>query len=109
MLFRSSTKGQQLGSGGSPYKSLTLTSAVFTNVSKIVINTSGASSITGTLTVTVGGKQIGETIKLTSTATSYTFESTELLSGEIVLTYTQTSSKAIYIKAITVYHQKEVK
>ena len=104
-----STKGQQLGSGGSPYKSLTLTSAVFTNVSKIVINTSGASSITGTLTVTVGGKQIGETIKLTSTATSYTFESTELLSGEIVLTYTQTSSKAIYIKAITVYHQKEVK
>ena len=99
------TKGQQFGSGNAPYKSMTLTSAEFTKVTKIVINTSGASSIVGNLTVSVGGTEVG-TITLTKTATSYTFDVSEL-TGEIVLSYTQTSSKAIYIKSISVDYKVE--
>lgn len=97
------TKGQQFGSGSKPYKSMTLTTTGYEGgVKKIVINTSGASSINGSFTVTVGGKQIGAKKSLTSTATSYTLESTEMLSGDIVISYTQTSSKAIYIKSISI-------
>ena len=97
------TKGQQFGSGNNPYKSLTLsTSGYEGGVNKIVINTSGAKSISATFIVTVGGKQIGAKKSLTSTATSYTLESSELLVGDIVISYTQTSSKAIYIKSISI-------
>ena len=99
------TKGQQFGSGSAPYKSMTLsTSAYEGGVSKIVINTSGANSISGTLVVTVGGVQYGSKVTLTKTATSYTFNApaTGMLEGDIVLTYTQTSSKAIYIKSIAI-------
>ena len=95
-------KGQQFGSGGKPYKTMTLTSGEVTGVTKIVINTSGASDIKGTLTVTVGGVQIGNTITLTKTATGYTLTSDTALSGAVVLTYTQTSSKALYIKSIAI-------
>ena len=101
------TKGQQLGSGGNPYKSMTFkSSSSFAGVTKIIVNTSGASSINATLTVTVGGTQIGSQIKLTTTATDYTFTSDTPLTGEVVLTYTQTSSKAIYIKSISVTYAK---
>ena len=95
------TKGQQFGSGSAPYKSLTLsTSGIEGTISKIVINTSGATSIAGSCTVTVGGTQFGNKITLTKTATNYTLEGNA--SGNIVLSYTQTSSKAIYIKSITI-------
>ena len=95
------TKGQQFGSSNAPYKSLTLsTSGIEGTISKIVINTSGASSIAGSCTVTVGGTQFGKKITLTKTATNYTLEGNA--SGNIVLSYTQTSSKAIYIKSITI-------
>jgi hypothetical protein len=99
------TKGHQFGSGNAPYKSMTLeTSAYEGGVTKIVINTSGASSISGNLVVTVGGVQYGSKVTLTKTATSYTFNapSTGMQKGDIVLTYTQTSSKAIYIKSIAI-------
>ena len=98
-----STKGQQLGSGSKPYKSMTLTTTAYEGgVKTIKINTSGASSINGSFTVTVGGKQIGATTKLTTTATTYTLTSEELLVGDIVISYTQTSSKALYIKSIAI-------
>lgn len=97
------TKGQQFGSGKNPYKSLTLSTSDYKgDVSKIVLDTSGASSTNATCTVTVGGTPIGSSIKLTSTATEYTFESTTPLTGEIVISYTQTSAKAIYIKSIAI-------
>ena len=71
-------------------------------VQTIKIKTSGASDIKGTLVVTVGGVQIGNEITLTKTATEYTLEAEAVLSGAIVLTYTQTSSKAIYINSIAI-------
>ena len=96
------TKGQQFGSGSAPYKNLTLTSSTLANVTKIVINTSTASSATATLKVYVGGTQIGTTKTLSSSATSYTFESATPLSGEVKLVYTQSTSKALYLKSINI-------
>lgn len=99
------TKGQQFGSGNKPYKELSVsTSAYSGGVQKIVINTSGASSISAKLTVTVGGVAYGSQVSLTTTATSYTFNAPAagMQAGDIVLKYTQTSSKAIYIKSITI-------
>lgn len=95
-----STKGQQIGSSSAPYKSMTLTSTSFSNVSKIVLNTSGASSINAKLNVYVGATLV-KTITLTTSATDYTIDVSDL-SGEIKLEYVQTSSKAIYIKSIAV-------
>ena len=95
------TKGQQFGSGNNPYKSLTLsTSGIKGTITKIVVNTSGASSVNANLAVSVGGTQFGDAISLTAAATEYTFQGSA--SGEILFSYTQTSSKAIYIKSITV-------
>lgn len=104
------TKGQQFGSGSAPYKSLTLTSNFGQNygVKDIVINTSGASSINATVSVSVGGVALicdGATSKsLTSSATDYAFSAPNgnLLAGDIVISYSQTSSKALYLKSINV-------
>ena len=98
------TKGQQFGSGNKPYKTLTLsTSGISGTITEIVVNTSGASSINASFTVSVGGIQYGSSTKLTTSATDYTFTGTA--SGDIALSYTQTSSKAIYIKSISVTYE----
>ena len=100
------TKGQQFGSGNAPYKSLTLsTSGIEGTITKIVINTSGGSKVNATLTVSVGGATFGTKKTLTANATNYTFEGSA--SGEIKFSYTQTSSKAIYIKSIVVTYTTE--
>ena len=96
-------KGMQFGSGSKPYKSLTLkTSAYEGGVKTIKINSSGASSTNAKMTVSVGGTQVGSQVSLTSSAKDYTFTSDELLVGDIVISITQTSSKAIYIKSISI-------
>ena len=95
------TKGQQFGKGADPCSALTLsTSGISGTITEIKINTSGASSIAATLNVTVGGNSFGDSKSLTATATEYTFSGSA--SGTIAFNYTQTSSKAIYIKSITV-------
>ncbi len=99
------TKGQQFGSGNKPYKEMTLsTSGIPGTITKIVINTSGASDIKGTATIKVGETEFGK-ITLTKTATKYTFEGSA--KGEVVISYTQTSSKAIYIKSIAITYVTE--
>lgn len=96
-----STKGQQFGSGSKPFSAFTLsTSGISGTITQIKINTSGANSIAGTLNVTVGGNAFGDSYTLTNTATEVTFSGSA--SGVISFNYTQTSSKAIYIKSIVV-------
>lgn len=86
------TKGQQFGSGSKPYKSMTLsTSDIPGTITKITINTCGASSTNAKLTVTVGDIKL-ESKSLTSTATAYTFENVNA-SGEIKLLYSQLHQK----------------
>ena len=83
-------------------------STSFSNVTKIVINTSGASSTKAKLKVYVGTTRIGSEISVTSTATSYTFNTSEMITGVVKFAYTQTSKKAIYIKSITITYNEVV-
>lgn len=95
------TKGQQFGSKNSPFKSITLTSASFSNVKSIKINTSGASGVNASFTVSIGGTQVGSSTKVTTTATTYEFTPDTALTGEVAFTYT-ISARAIYIKSIEI-------
>ena len=97
-------KGQQFGSSKKPYKALTISTEDYTDgVETIKLTTSGASDVKATLEVYVGGEKLGETVNLTATSTEYIFSNNgELLTGKVEFKYTQTSSKAIYIKTITI-------
>ena len=101
------TKGQQFGKAAAPATKFTLTSEKLNNVKSISVTTCGASSISAKLTVTVNGVQIGNIATLNSYNTTYKFTCDEALDGEIVLSYSQTSSKAIYIKEISVSGEEE--
>ena len=99
------TKGQQFGSAVYAYRNMFLTSNNFADVTKIIVYASGAKNTKTQLTVTVGGVQVGETVTLTSVSSQYVFNSLELLSGDVVLNFTQDkndSSVAIYVKSISV-------
>lgn len=96
-------RGLQFGSKNSPFTSLSLTTTEYQGgVQTIKINTSGASGIVAKFTVTVGGVVIGSAQSLTTSAKEYTLTSTEMLSGDIVISYTATTGKAIYIKSISI-------
>ena len=99
------TKGQQFGSGAKPFSALTLTtSEIAGTITSVKVNTSGASSVNATFKVKVGDTYFtsgeADNIAVTSTATNYTF--TGSASGNVVLEWAQTSSKALYIKSIEV-------
>ena len=97
----SNAKGQQFGSGNKPFKSLKLISEIeFKGVNSLTIETSGASQISGSFTVSVGDNKSASTT-LTSTSTEYLFTFNSL-DGKVAFDYTQTSSKAIYIKKIII-------
>ena len=101
--YTDETKGHQFGSGSDPYTSMTLsTSDIPGTITKIILNTSGASKTEAKLQVKVGGKNFDSQASLTSNAEAYTFE--DSASGTISFNYTQESPKAIYIKSITVIY-----
>ena len=95
------SKGAQVGSKNNPAKSLTISTAELANFNKIVINASTASKSDATLEVLVNGVSIG-TKTLTSSATDYTFDLSEITTGTIEIKFTQTTAKALYIKSIAV-------
>ena len=102
------TKGQQVGSSSKPATAMTLsTSGIPGTITAVKVNTSGASGIAGTFAVSVGETDFTcdeeTSVALTSTATAYEF--TGSASGEIVLSWAQTSSKAFYVKSIEVTYQ----
>ncbi len=94
-------KGQQIGSGGNPATTITLTtSGIPGNISSVKVTTAGANSIAATLDVSVGGTAFGTQYTLTNTSTEVEFTGTA--SGEVKLAWAQTSSKAIYVKKIEI-------
>lgn len=96
------TKGQQFGSSGSPATSLSLTtSGISGTITSVKVSTSGASSVVGTMSVSVGGTAFSpSSITLTSTNTIYDFTGSS--SGSIVISWSQSSSKALYLKALEI-------
>lgn len=98
------TKGVQIGSSGNPSKDFTFsTTGITGKITSITVKASTAKSATAKLTVKVNGTQYGETKSLTTTATDYTFTGAE--TGTIEISYAQTTSKALYIKTITVTYE----
>ena len=99
----SSGRGVQFGTKNSPYKNMTLTSASFTHVTSVTVNSCLASGGVGTISVSVGGTVIA-TKNLSTTSTDYVFDLPEALDGEVVISYNLTTGKAIYIKTIEVQY-----
>ena len=101
-------RGQQIGSTKKPASYITLkTEDITDKITKIKVNTSGASSINATFNVLVNGTRYTPSIvNLTNAATEYEFTGAE--SGEITLKWTNNSSKAIYIKSIYIETEKEM-
>ena len=97
----SNGRGVQLCSGGNPATSIVFSSTGFPGVIKEVkVNAATASDATATIAVTVGGVGYGDAKNLTSKSADYTFEGSA--SGEVVITISQTTSKALYIKSIDI-------
>lgn len=98
------TKGAQVGTGADPASKIEISVPFTGSVSSITINTSGAKSVDATLSVEVGGtsyKSGGNTsVSLTNSAADYTF--TGSASGTVVITIDQTSSKALYLKNLSI-------
>ncbi len=102
------TKGQQFGSGSAPYSSLTLTTSGITGrVTSVKVNASTANGATATLNVTVGGTSYISGQSLTTTATDYT--GTGSASGNVVISMSQSTSKALYIKSIEITYETTAK
>ncbi len=102
-----SNKGVQIGKAAAPYTSLTIYSNHFKNyeIEEITVETSGASNINANLVVKVNNNtyQPGST-KISSANDAYTF--TGASKGNVELIYSQTSSKAIYLKSITIKYKE---
>ncbi len=100
------TKGQQVGSGGAPASAMSLTtSGISGKITSVKIYTSGANSVSATVAASVNGvayknNNSASPVAISSTNTGYEFTGSE--TGEIVISWAQTSSKAIYFKQIEV-------
>ena len=103
------TRGLQLGSKNDPLDSLELkTSGIANIISKIVVHTTLGKDGVATLSATVNDVAYscgGSTspVALSTTASEYVFTGTS--SGEIKLTWNQSTPKGLFIKYITVYSQ----
>ena len=97
-----SAKGIQIGSSGKPEADFTLTTANYSGkITSIKVNASIGNSGDGKLTVKIGDTQIGETITLTTTATTYTFTPASPVAGSITIGLSATA-KAMYIKSVDI-------
>ena len=94
-------KGQQFGSSSKPAKDFTFSAIIPGEIQSITINAATASSATANLKVTVGDTEYINS-KLSTSSTDYT--GTGASSGEIKINFTQTTSKALYIKKIVVVY-----
>lgn len=109
--FNSNGGQAAVGSANNPASSVVATipadafaSAPITSVS---VTTRGPTGIAATVGVTVGGQtyycEDSETAPLTTTSTTYTFQPSETCaSGEIVITWVNSSAKALYIGGFSV-------
>lgn len=116
------TKGQQVGSGNKPATSMTLSTTMSGTITSVKVSTSGGSGTNATLCVSVGGKAFEykntansaysaanepvTEVAISTTNTEYEFVGSS--EGEVVITWTQTSSKALYIKNVQVLADKGI-
>lgn len=96
------TKGQQIGSAANSADTMTLTtSGIAGTVTTVKVSTSGAASVIATVGVKVGSTSFSPaSSSISATNTEYTF--TGSASGAIVITWNNSSAKALYIKKLDV-------
>ena len=102
-----STKGQHLGSSSKPYKSLILSTNDLNgkNIVSVKINTCGGSKIKASFNLKINDNVIDSSKTLSASATDFSFNNINVLcSTGISFEYTQTSTKAIYIKSIEIVY-----
>ena len=100
-------KGQQFGSGNDPYKKLSLSTNDLNgkNIVSVKINTCGGSKIKASFNLKINDNVIDTSKTLSASATDFSFNNINVLcSTGISFEYTQTSSKAIYIKSIEIVY-----
>lgn len=97
-----SAKGIQLGSKNKPTNSYSLSTSGFAEntIKSITVNSSIASGGDATLTVSVGGTNVINAEKLTTTATDYSAKNLNV-TGDVAISWTCTV-KAFYIKSISI-------
>ena len=96
-------RGQQFGSAEHPFSEVIIktTDNILDGVTKVVIYASGASGTDATISAYVGTSKIGTTKTLTSSNAAYTFTSSSGLRGNVKFVIKQTTSKAIYVKGMS--------
>jgi len=100
-----STKGIHYGTGSAAVEYIQLVSDSFTTgtITQVVVNASGASGVTGSVSVTVGGNAFGEVQSFNSTASDKTFTGTASAGQIVVRIYkAAAANKAIYCKSVVV-------
>lgn len=96
------SRGLQFGNKNSKNNTLTLsTSSIKGTINSIVVNSATASKCTVSLSVSVGGTQIGSTESLSKDATNYTFTPKTAASGDIEISWNATKG-SVYLKSITI-------
>lgn len=102
-------RGVQIGTGSATNKcnSFSLTTDGFTAaITKIVIGANTASSGSATVSVTVGGSNFkcggNNTASLNTTTTPAEYTFTGSGSGEIVISFTNSAAKALYLKSVKI-------
>lgn len=99
-------RGQQFGSSNAKVTSVSLSSnyGETYGIDEIVVKAACASGSDAMLEISVGGKKFvcenKTSVALTTSATEYTFKNSGLVAGDIIIKYTQTATKAMYLKAI---------
>ncbi len=102
-----STKGIHYGTGKLAVEYIQLVSDSFTTgtITQVVVNASGASGVTGSVSVTVGGNAFGEVQSFNATASDKTFTGTASAGRIVVRIYKAAAAvNAIYCKSVVVTH-----
>lgn len=108
MQSKDDTKGIKIGTNDVPAATMTLTSSSFSGtITAVKISTSGNSSVSATVSATVNGNSYtsggNSSLSITNSNAEYAFTGNQTISGqEIVFSWVQSSSKALYIKKIEV-------
>lgn len=101
-------KGQQFGSGSSPYKNLKLNTTVeINNVKEITVYACTASKVTATMQFSIGELK-SENYTLSATNKAYTYTLDSQTSGIVEININQTTSRSLYIKEIKMTYSDSV-
>lgn len=99
------TKGIHYGTGSAAVEYIQLVSDSFTSgtITQVVVNASGASGVSGSVSVTVGGNEFGEVQSFDTTASNKTFTGSASAGRIVVRIYKASAAvKAIYCKSVAV-------